>query len=87
MFFLFLYAAAEKETLAGEPDRKTAPPTESAVAGEAVKGTLRSRYAEGGVGISVRTRYVQIEGSFPSRYEGAGRNLNAGGTAGTRKER
>ena len=45
-FIIFENAAAGKETLAREPDRKTASPTESAVMGEAAKGTLRSRYVE-----------------------------------------
>ena len=61
-FIIFENATAEKETLATEPDRKTASPTESAVMGETAKGTLRSRYVETAVGISVGTRYVHTRG-------------------------
>lgn len=64
---IFENAAAGKETLAREPDRETASPTESAVMGEAAKGTLRSRYAETAVGISVGTRYVRTRGDVCGR--------------------
>ncbi len=61
-FIIFENAAAGKETLAREPDRKTASPTESAVMGEMAKGTLWSRYVETAVGISAGTRYVHKRG-------------------------
>lgn len=58
----------ERDSDRKEPDRKMASPTESAVIGEEVKGTLRSRYVEHGnvffdlrsqVSISAGMRYVQ----------------------------